>query len=448
MAASSHTYKELAFLILPIYLPALLAVLAQAIVISVLPIFVQDDLGGDDAATGTIVSMQGLGAFMTAGFAGFVIARVGDRCGMLVGAGLRSAAYVASWLVTLLPTSTDGGAAMLLLGCARFGTGMGMSTFQVARNSWVNGAVPKTLRGRANGLIGGCARVSNTIGPAVGGVLDQYAGAPLAFFGQVLLGIVNVVVLSFCVPRSSPEPPRAAAVKEVEMTAAADAPPTPPPPSSSSSRALLLPLLTTGPVAFSFAFARASRALLIPLKADSLNLTAATVGYVTAASFAFDSLLFPLAGHIMDRYGRKWAGVPSLIIMAFGCVLLALSHGLFSVCFASAVLGVGNALSSGLVQTVGQDAAPSGQQQRSRFLGLYKVATDTGTFAGPLAVGLVAQAATLDVAAGVIGGATALCAAWYAALPVHQEGMPQPQRVKRTAAEDRITLVTADSAKV
>ena len=97
---------------------------------------------------------------------------------------------------------------------------------------------------------------------------------------------------------------------------------------------------------------------------------------------------------------------------------------------------------------MGQDAAPSGQQQRSRFLGLYKVATDTGTFAGPLAVGLVAQAATLDVAAGVIGGATALCAAWYAALPVHQEGMPQPQRVKRTAAEDRITLVTADSAKV
>ena len=205
MAASSHSYRELAFLILPIYLPALLAVLAQAIVISVLPIFVQDDLSGDDAATGTIVSMQGLGAFMTAGFAGFVIARVGDRCGMLVGAGLRSAAYVASWLVTLLPTSTDGGAAMLLLGCARFGTGMGMSTFQVARNSWVNGAVPKTLRGRANGLIGGCARVSNTIGPAVGGVLDQYAGAPLAFFGQVLLGIVNVVVLSFCVPRSSPE---------------------------------------------------------------------------------------------------------------------------------------------------------------------------------------------------------------------------------------------------
>ena len=42
-----------------------------------------------------------------AGLAGFVIARVGDRCGMLVGAGLRSAAYVASWLVTLLPTSTE-----------------------------------------------------------------------------------------------------------------------------------------------------------------------------------------------------------------------------------------------------------------------------------------------------------------------------------------------------
>ena len=78
-------------------------------------------------------------------------------------------------------------------------------------------------------------------------------------------------------------------------------------------------------------------------------------GYVTAASFAFDAAAFPAAGYVMDRYGRRAAGVPSLGLMAFGLCLLGMASSTGPLIFASAVLGVGNGLSSGLVMTIGQD---------------------------------------------------------------------------------------------
>ena len=50
------------------------------------------------------------------------------------------------------------------------------------------------------------------------------------------------------------------------------------------------------------------------------------------------------------------------------------------------------------MQTIGQDAAPA--HMRSRFIGLFKVCTDSGTFAGPLLVGAVSQ--VIVVAAAVV----------------------------------------------
>ena len=99
--------------------------------------------------------------------------------------------------------------------------------------------------------------------------------------------------------------------------------------------------------------------------------------------------------------------------MSVGMLLLSSArepHLLFA---ASCLLGVGNGLSSGLVMTIGQDAAPPAA--RPRFIGLFKVFTDCGTFAGPAAVGLYAKAFTLDAATTFVGVLTMLAAALYAA---------------------------------
>ena len=460
MASSSEPYGDdppapirMRRLIVPIYVPAFLAALAQKLVIAVLPLYIKNDLGGDDSAIGTIMSMQGLGAFTTAAVAGYVIALVGDRCGMIGGSVVACTAYFACFLIAMLPVMDS---SMALLACSYFGTGIGKSSFEVARNSYMAFNVPKALRGRANGLIGGCARVASMLGPALGGVAVHAFGADAAaFLIQSGVGLMAVAVLVVGLPpaataSSTPLQQDVAPVNEPslahgknERSPCASACTSASPRSTSEhacathstsissrlrrtwSTTILVPLLAAGPTGFSFGFVRAARSLLIPLKADAIDLPVSAVGYVTAASFACDTLLFPLGGHISDRCGRKAAGVPSLLIMSAGCLLLMVADTVWGVTLASALVGVGNALSSGIVQTVGQDAAPAAPKPRSQFLGLYKVATDCGTFLGPLAVGLVSDAAGLDAAAAVIAAVTCGCALWYAFMS--KESRPGPR---------------------
>jgi MFS family permease len=410
-AGYSHSYGSVLRLVLPVYLPAFLATLAQKLVVAALPLYVKDELAGDDAAVGAVVSMQGLGAFTTAALAGYTISFIGDRIGMIGGAAIACIAFALCYLVAELPVAD---LSMLLLACACFGSGIGKSAFEVARNSYMASSVPKELRGRANGLIGGCARVASMLGPALGGLAVHHGGASAAFMAQTLVGAATVAMLIVGMPRGdrlASSEVHVHAPREAEAATSSQ-----PSKRRCVSLSTLVPLLTAGPVGFSFGFVRGARSLLIPLKADSIGLSAPAVGYVTAASFACDTLLFPLGGYISDRYGRKAAGVPSLTIMAVGCLLLSFARDAWHATLASALLGIGNALSSGIVQTVGQDNAPVDPRSRGAFLGLYKVLTDCGTFLGPLVVGCVANAAGLNPAAQAIAAVTCGCALWYAAM--------------------------------
>ena len=89
-------------------------------------------------------------------------------------------------------------------------------------------------------------------------------------------------------------------------------------------------------------------------------------------SFALDVVIFPFGGIVVDRYGRRAAGVPSLCGLGGGLALLGAAQSPPALVLASAVLGLSNGVSAGLIMTIGQDAAPAGGRA-GRFLGLYKV---------------------------------------------------------------------------
>ena len=474
--ATKIRFRELLW---PVFLPALAATLAQTLPVPVLPIWMDDALSQEAASIGFVVSLQGLGSFVAGAPAGLLTGKLGERYAMLTGAGIRLLAYVACFAAALMSVDEwTVPAVVLLLSVARFITGLGMGTFQVARQTFLAAAVPKALRGRTNSLVGGCARVANFVGPAVGGWLYQAGGATWTFAIQSVIGVLVLALLIFGVPQrpkssSSPNPAIPASSStacsngapahtrpeaEPSETARAGATPSHVPNPSSMMR-----LLASAPVGFSFAFARAARQLLIPVCADRLCLSASAVGGVVAVSFACDSLCFPLAGLIMDRCGRKWAGVPSLAIMSAGFALLALSvatgessvHGSRTASYsvnsasstsegsgsngsstdeeigsvtilvlASSILGVGNALSAGILMTVAADAAPPDATSRARFIGLFKVVSDSGTFAGPMIVGVVSQYVGLPSACVLLCAFTLSIAVWYAALG--PEGLAAP----------------------
>lgn len=78
-----------------------------------------------------------------------------------------------------------------------------------------------------------------------------------------------------------------------------------------------------------------------------------TLLYPYIPGYLVDSLLFAPVGYAMDRYGRKATGVPALVILSGGLLLLGLSTDGTTVTAASMVMGFGNGLSSGLVMILG-----------------------------------------------------------------------------------------------
>jgi MFS family permease len=121
-------------------------------------------------------------------------------------------------------------------------------------------------------------------------------------------------------------------------------------------------------------------------------------------------LLFYPAGGVMDRWGRMWVAVPSMVVLGVGMVLLPLAHSFATLTAAAVVLGVGNGIGAGLVMTLGADAAPV--DARVQFLGGWRLMADVGNAAGPAAVSAITVVFPLGVAAVAMGAAALVGAGW------------------------------------
>jgi MFS family permease len=112
-------------------------------------------------------------------------------------------------------------------------------------------------------------------------------------------------------------------------------------------------------------------------------------------------LLFYPVGVIMDRWGRKFAIVPSFIVQGIGLALIPLTSGFYSLAAVAGLIGFGNGLGSGTMMTLGADLAPA--DSRGEFLGMWRLIGDVGFMLGPSVAGLVAASLTLPAAALVMG---------------------------------------------
>ena len=83
-------------------------------------------------------------------------------------------------------------------------------------------------------------------------------------------------------------------------------------------------LITAGFAQICIQTIRRGRTLLVPLFAnDIVGLAPKLVRKVVAVSSAVDMLMFPVAGTLMDKYGRKSSMVPGFSIFATGILAMA-----------------------------------------------------------------------------------------------------------------------------
>jgi MFS family permease len=153
---------------------------------------------------------------------------------------------------------------------------------------------------------------------------------------------------------------------------------------------------------------RASRQVVLPLWAEHVGLSPAANSLIYGIAGAVDMAVFYPAGKVMDRKGRLWVALPSMLLMAVALMLVPLTSGFGTLLSVAVLLGFGNGIGSGMVMTLGADYAPG--YARPAFLGIWRFLSDLGSCGGPVLLSAVTGA--LSLGAGVVGnGAIGFAAA-------------------------------------
>jgi MFS family permease len=247
-------------------------------------------------------------------------------------------------------------------------------------------------------------RIGLFVGPFVAAGLIHVMGIGGAYWAGV-----GALVLSAVVALRMPDLPAHAVAGATADLAALRAPTT----LRSVGAGHAKIFLTVGLGALLVAAVRASRQAVIPLWAESIGLDAATTSLIYGMAGGIDMLVFYPAGKVMDRRGRAWVAVPSMLIIGVAMMMTPFTHSAATLLVASLLIGFGNGIGSGMIMTLGADYSPV--VGRAHFLGLWRLMSDMGSTGGPALLSAVTAALSLAVGiwcTGVLGLAAA-AVLWY-----------------------------------
>ena len=363
-------------LALPVYLPTFLFAVGQGAAIPILPLIALD-MGLSVPVAGLLVGLRAAGNLLFDLPAGMLVARFGERKAMMFGAGLLS--LVAVGIGTRPPL------ALLIVFVLLMG--VAWSIWLLARLSYATEVSPLQHRGRVMSMMGGATRVGHFAGPLLGGLAVGFFGLSSAFFVQALLAVAALAVLYQVAPVGATGDDADQTSLKVVGRVLRD------------HRRIFA---TAGLVTIAIQIVRSSKDAMIPLWGNHIGLTPGQISVIFGLAYAADMTLFYPVGIVMDRFGRKWAGVPCLVMVSVGLILIPFTRDFVALLLAGVVIGLGNGLGAGINMTLGSDFSPRGR--RAEFLGAWRLVADVGSVGGPLLIAAVTSAVSL-AAAGLIAAA-------------------------------------------
>jgi len=358
-------------LLLPVYVPSVLSSSSLQALLVLVPLYVLDT-GGSASLAALLIGIRGVGMLLFDVPVGILLSRYGDRPVLLLGllamtaSPLLFAVAPAPWLMAL--------AAIL--------SGTGFTAWMIGRQSYITELSASAERGRAIALLAGIMRMGGVIGPAAGAIVAQIFGYRAAFVILALALVVAMLLVAASTQNVRPQ-------HETQLTHLARLSAT----VSAHRRIFIRGVLPS----LGLQLMRSGRVLLIPLFGHFLGLDITAIGAIISMSAMVDAALFYPVGVVMDRFGRKWTGVPCLLLFAVSLAMLPFATGYQSLLAAALVAGLANGLGSGLLLTLGSDLAPA--SGRGEFLGIWRLIGDVGHSAGPLMLGVLIEVATLGTAA-------------------------------------------------
>jgi MFS family permease len=372
-APTSSVYRRL---LLPIYAPTLFNSTSLNALLVLVPLYVLDT-GGGAAFAALLIGLRGFGMLLFDLPVGILLARLGDKPVLLCGLVAMSVSAV------LFALSTSPWA----MSVAALLSGMGSTAWIIGRQSYITDSSKIGERGRAIAVMAGTMRLGSVIGPAVGALVAEMFGFRNAFIVLAVLGGCAALLVAAFTHNVRPERPgEIAHLARISNIV------------HSHGRVLA----SGGLASIGLQLMRSGRVLLIPLFGYFLGLDITAIGLIVSLSAVVDAALFYPVGTVMDRYGRKWTGVPCMVLSALSLALLPAVQGYSSLLAVSLLAGFANGLGTGLLLTLGSDLAPA--DARGEFLGIWRLIGDIGHAGGPLMIGVLIELATLAAAATTVAG--------------------------------------------
>ncbi|MFT2710720.1 MFS transporter [Clavibacter sp. Sh2036] len=405
--SSPETPFSLRAVALPALLPALLFSIGEGAIIPIIPI-VAGSLGASLGIAAFIGGMIMLGELVGDIPSGSVVSRIGERTAMIGAAFVSIGGLV---LCLLAPNP-------LVLGVGVFLIGVSTAVFALARHAFMTSFVPQAFRARALSTLGGTFRAGYFVGPFLAAGVIHLTGASQSAFAIHIVACLAAAVTLLVLPDPmdvvrrnraadlQSAAPATAGEPQADESVAGAAPPA----RTSDGLARTLwrfkgVLVKLGSGAALIGAMRAGRGVLLPLWAVSIGISDTNTALIIGIAGGVDFALFYASGQIMDRFGRLWSAVPSMVGLGAGYLVLALTPDLpTSVQWFIGVamfMSVANGVGSGILMTLGADLAP--REDPAPFLGAWRFTGDAGSAASPLLIAALTSVASLAVASGVMG---------------------------------------------
>ncbi|MFP3464897.1 MFS transporter [Leifsonia sp. SIMBA_070] len=379
------------------FLPTLLFSIGEGAIIPIIPV-AAGNLGANLAMAGFIASMVMLGELAGDIPSGWVVSRFGERTSMI------GAAIVAIIGVVICLLSPN----YWVLTGGIFLVGVATAVFALARHAFMTTYVPVQYRARALSTLGGIFRGGWFIGPLIASAVIAATGSTQSVFWIFIVSCLGSVIVLIALP----DPEKMFG----PSTRVADESGTPVTAGEEDAEERTHGLFRTiwsfrevlarmGAGVSLVAAVRSARTVLLPLWAVSIGLSESNTALIIGIAGAVDFALFYSSGQIMDRFGRMWSAIPSMVGLGLGFLMLSFSQDLGAdvawYIGSSLFLAVANGVGAGIVMTLGADLAP--KDRPAPFLGAWRFSADAGQAAAPLFVSLLTALVSISFASGVMG---------------------------------------------
>ncbi len=358
--------------LLMITVSTVLVMSGQGIITPVLPLFAAQ-FGAGVTSVGLTLSIFGLARLLLNVPLGLLSDRYGRRFLLVAGPLVSGVGMIGSGLAPDIPQ---------LLGW-RFLAGAGSAMYMTGAAIYLADISTPANRGHFVATNQGALLVGVSLGPAIGGLVADAYGLRAPF---LLVGLAGLVASLYGYVRLPETRPARASEK------AADGHP--------RAQTWVRKLGSTDFVAVSavtasvFLTRAAGRMTLMPLlESAGFGYSAGDLGVVFAVMALINLLGLAPAALLTDRVGRKWAIVPSGLVVALGLVLMAVSASNPQFLLAALVVALGTTFWGPAPTAYAADIATP--ELRGLALALNRSAGDAGMVLGPVLLGALADATSI-----------------------------------------------------